>query len=180
MAETPATLHPWAPAPCSSHTAFAHCELCSDMDSHHFLPVWGKPSWESEKGAFRAPRLPGQMSAHCPAQPGAHCPKNIVLELPDSGVDLGPSSWSWSLRVSVDGRALSCQGHQGPRSTQTATLAPGESGQSASLGAKMGPAEGTQLRSASRKAHPVLRPNPQTGTQAAVMSPPQLGASQGG
>lgn len=40
----------------------------------------------------------------------------------------------------------------------------GESGQSASLEAKMGPAEGTQLRSASRKAHPVLRPNPQTGT----------------
>ena len=33
----------------------------------------------------------------------------------------------------------------------------------------MGPAEGTQLRSAPRKAHPVLRPNPQTGTQAAVM-----------
>lgn len=50
-----------------------------------------------------------------------------------------------------------------------AALVLGESGQSPSLGAKMGPAEGTQLRSAPRKAHPVLRPNPQTGTQAAVM-----------
>ena len=61
-----------------------------------------------------------------------------------------------------------------------AALALGESGQSPSLEAKMGPAEGTQLRSASRKTHPVLRPNPQTGTQAAVMFPSKLGASQGG
>ena len=95
----------------------------------------------------------------CPAQPGAHCPKNIVLELPDSGVDLGPFSWSWSLRVSMDGRALSCRGQQDSRRTQLAAFTLGKSGQSASLGAKMGPAQGTQLYSVPKKAHPGLCPN---------------------
>ena len=34
-------------------------------------------------------------------------PTSLILELHDSGVGLRPCPWSWSLRVSMDGKALS-------------------------------------------------------------------------
>ena len=91
-------------------------------------------------------------------------PQSLVLEGRGSGVGRGPSPCGWSLRVSVDRRVLSRQGHQDPRRTQLAALTLGESGQSPSPGAKMGPPcsgnTASLLHSVPRKAHPGLCPNP--------------------
>ena len=45
-------------------------------------------------------------------------PTSLIVELHDSGVGLHPCPQSWSLRVSMNGKALSCQGQQDPRRTQ--------------------------------------------------------------
>ena len=45
-------------------------------------------------------------------------PTSLILELHDSGVGLRPCPQSWSLRVSMNVKALSCHGQQDPRRTQ--------------------------------------------------------------
>lgn len=107
-----------------------------------------------------------QMALAFPASPpfSVPLPRSLVLEGRGSGVGLGASPWSWSLRVSVDRRVLSRQGHQDPRRTHLTALTLGESGQSPSPRAKMGPpCSGNTaflLHSVPRKARPGLCPNP--------------------
>lgn len=154
MAETPATPCPSASAPCSSHPALAPRRPCSDVDSYCFLPVQGMDDFMGiRKRHLHSPRLPGWTSAVlCSTAWGplsgwpwplwrhlhflCHCTKASSLR--------GPPPWSWSLRVSVDGRALSRQGHQDCEESSAGSTRPGgvrtkEHSISSALGSQEGP-----------------------------------------
>lgn len=178
MAETSATFHPRAPAPCSSPPVLIHHKPWSAVDPHHLLPAWGKPSWESEKGTFTAPSLCDQMSAPVsstawcplPSWPWAfyhhahflcHCPQASFLSNLTQGWVLvhlhgaGVSELAWTgeccpARVSRIQRELSWQHLPWGSQTKSITVI------------QYGPCSGTTafpLHSVPRKAHPV-RLNP--------------------
>lgn len=85
-------------------------------------------------------------------------------------------SWdSLSLRVSMEGRTLSCQHHSVPRRIKAESSCPG-GGRTKVINWSQG--NTFLLHLAPRKAHPGLCPNPQVGTQVNMMSPPNLGAAR--
>nr|XP_008508070.1 PREDICTED: EGF-like module-containing mucin-like hormone receptor-like 2 [Equus przewalskii] len=110
--------------------------------------------------------LAGRQSAPLSTQRGARClgcpglsstistlpsAERLLLEGPGSGVARGPLPQSWSLRVSVDGRALSFQFHGNSKENSTRSTRPGQGHH----WVQGGTARGTQHFPAldSRKAH---------------------------
>lgn len=159
-AETPATLHPRAPAPCFNHPAFI---IVNFAQKYGFLPL-PVSLWEAfmgiRKGTFIAPKLPGQTSAPLLSTalvPTAwvsltfsvilipcHCPKRLSLSCLTPGVDVGPSSWSWSLRVSKDRKSAVLLESGIQEGNSLGSTAPwGSQHKVHPLGARMGPAEGS-------------------------------------
>lgn len=121
-------LSPPAPAP-SLATTLTYCWPCSGgAGSHHFLPVQGMPSQESEKRIFTGPRLPDWTSVTqstpawrplsrqalaclAPSSLSLPCPKASSLE----GLALG-----WVLSISVELESQSERGWEHPlRVTRT-------------------------------------------------------------
>lgn len=195
--ETPATLHPSDPAPLSRHPALTYLWPCSEVNSHHFLPCQSRGCLcGDQKRFFHHPKPVWQdINLHCPPQAGIfHClggsglsgivfilltPSSKPFEESGSWVGLEPAPWSSSVRVCIDGRALSCQHHQSSKENsgwpvrgRTKAITGSQDGYCSEDAAFL-------LPLVPRKAHPALCPNPQARTQVTVMLPPHPVAAQG-